>query len=82
MQAQIVIEKNVPRPARAAAKASALKSAMKNMEIGDSFLIQGSDSKESVRLANSVVYSAAKDVGIKVSVRAVGETSKRVWRVS
>lgn len=69
----IAIEKGVPIPKRNTGKRSAIGSALRACEIGDSF---------TTMLRRPSIYSAAKTAGIKVVVRAESDGRHRVWRAA
>ena len=67
----IQIEKGIPIPNR---KRSGLASALREMQVGDLFLI-AKDKRQSI-------YTTAKQVGVKVMVRVTESGQLRAWRTA
>lgn len=77
MSTQFQIEKNIPIPPKIRGKAGVLSVALAPLEVGDSFVFEDDANKTEQRLLG---YTA-KRMGIKVTVRLIGERKYRAWRV-
>ena len=72
------IEKGVPFPESPTAISGPVISAMRAMEPGDSFALPLAGKNEDGLRSN--IYTRAKSIGIKVTIRKM-DGSLRVWRV-
>lgn len=71
---ELKIEKGVPLPGAKGAPAFNVTQTLRNMEVGDSFLL-------SVAKRPSI-YQQARLAGIKIAARTTGDGEMRVWRVA
>jgi hypothetical protein len=77
-----VVEKNVPLPATSR-PTKAFKYPLKQMALGDSFLITLPKDRNKCRPLHSYApHGTAKKLGIKLTTRKVDDNSIRVWRVA
>lgn len=69
---EIKIEKNVPNVETRGKNKNGMTSLLRQMEIGDSFLIP--------RAYRSNMYSIAKASDVKISIKVADSENIRVWR--
>lgn len=73
----IEIEKGIPIPLYAGQRGTAAKYPWKDMNVGDSFFVEGADTKQ----MSSAVYGVSKRTGFKFACRSV-DGGTRVWRIA
>ncbi len=68
------IERNVPVPPSYRGAAATMREALKEMEIGDSFVLTSA-------IHYHAVYRVARDLGIAITARKIPGEGWRVWKV-
>jgi len=77
MSTQFQIEKNIPIPPKIRGRAGEMAVALAPLEVGDSFTFEDDANKN---YQHRISYTA-KRMGIKITVRLIGERRYRAWRI-
>ena len=70
----IEIEKGIPIPVKRANAKNNFVAILRSMEVGDSFLFDRTEIKQ------SSFYVSARRLGLKITVREVNKKQSRLWR--
>lgn len=75
------IEKGIPLPEPFRTKKGESKYPVKDMTVGDSFVIP-KDGHKSWAFVFNLITKAQKDHGIKLTTRLVDDDTRRIWRIA